>query len=124
MSDGGSDSKSKYKLPNIKRLHINSGKLKNNNIYNIMSDDEINLPFDKHVGYKNELDPILTEERPKIMKIIKRNKNVTNSINRMEKLNEKERMASLIAKTQSNEVKEENQNEQNELNVIILTYNN
>ena len=117
LSDGGSDSESKYKLPNIKRLHINSGKLKNNNIYNIMSDDEINLPFDKHVGYKNELDPILTEERPKIMKIIKRNKNVTNSsyLNRM---NEKERMASLIAKTQPNEVKEENQNEQNELNVI------
>ena len=44
MSDGGSDSEPMLKLPKLKRLHINSGKLKNNNA---ASDDENNIPFDK-----------------------------------------------------------------------------
>ena len=120
MSEGGSDSEPILKLPKLNRLHINSGKLK---INNAMSDEENNVPYDKN-GPNNDQDPILTEERPKIMKIFKRSKNVSNSsyLNRLDKIKDinkdKERMANLIAKTSPNKAKEENQTDQNEINII------
>ena len=122
MSEGGSDSEPILKLPKLNKLHINSGKLK---INNAMSDEENNVPYDKN-GLNNDQDPILTEERPKIMKIFKRSKNVSNSsyLNRLDKIKDinkdkdKERMANLIAKTSPNKAKEENQTDQNEINII------
>ena len=106
MSDGGSDSEPMLKLPKLKRLHINSGKLKNNNA---ASDDENNIPFDKQGTLNNnDLDPIPSEERPKIMKIYKRNKNVTQSsyLSRMDKIKDKESLANLIVKTLPSNPKE------------------
>ena len=117
ISDGGSDSEHMYKLPKLKRLHLNSGKLKKNNV---MSDDENNIPFDKQGQYKNELDPIFTEDRPKIMKIIKRNKKVANSsyLSRLDKVKDKDQMIDLIAKTLPNEPKEGEQIDKNENNAV------
>ena len=107
MSDGGSDSEPMLKLPKLKRLHINSGKLKNNNA---QSDDENNIPFDKQgsVNNNNDLNPIFDEERPKIMKIYKRNKNVAQSsyLNRLDKIKDKDTLANLIVKTLPNSPKE------------------
>ena len=107
MSDGGSDSEPMLKLPKLKRLHINSGKLKNNNA---QSDDENNIPFDKQgsVNNNNDLNPELDEERPKIMKIYKRNKNVAQSsyLNRLDKIKDKDTLANLIVKTLPNSPKE------------------
>ena len=106
MSDGGSDSEPMLKLPKLKRLHINSGKLKNNNA---ASDDENNIPYDKQGTLNNnDLDPIPSEERPKIMKIYKRNKNVTQSsyLSRMDKIKDKESLANLIVKTLPSNPKE------------------
>ena len=106
MSDGGSDSEPMLKLPKLKRLHINSGKLKNNNA---ASDDENNIPFDKQGTLNNnDLDPIPSEERPKIMKIYKRNKNVAHSryLSRMDKIKDKESLANLIVKTLPSNPKE------------------
>ena len=106
MSDGGSDSEPMLKLPKLKRLHINSGKLKNNNA---ASDDENNIPFDKQGTLNNnDLDPISSEERPKIMKIYKRNKNVAQSsyLSRMDKIKDKESLANLIVKTLPSNPKE------------------
>ena len=106
MSDGGSDSEPMLKLPKLKRLHINSGKLKNNNA---ASDDENNIPFDKQGTLNNnDLDPIPSEERPKIMKIYKRNKNVAQSsyLSRMDKIKDKESLANLIVKTLPSNPKE------------------
>ena len=121
MSDGGSDSEPMFKLPKLKRLHINSGKLKNNYNNNAVSDDENNVPYEKNGPY-NDLEPLLTEERPKIMKIVKRSKNVASSsyLNRLDKLKDKdmENPANLIVKTVPNNVKEGNQNGQNEMNII------
>jgi len=121
MSDGGSDSEPMFKLPKLKRLHINSGKLKNNYNNNAVSDDENNVPYEKNGPY-NDLEPLLTEERPKIMKIVKRSKNVASSsyLNRLDKLKDKDREnpANLIVKTVPNNVKEGNQNAQNEINII------
>ena len=121
MSDGGSDSEPMFKLPKLKRLHINSGKLKNNYNNNAVSDDENNVPYEKNGPY-NDLEPLLTEERPKIMKIVKRSKNVASSsyLNRLDKLKDKDREnpANLIVKTVPNNVKEGNQNGQNEINII------
>ena len=101
MSDGGSDSE--LKLPKLKRLHISSGKLKNN------SDDENNIPFDKQGGINNnDLDHIPSDERPKIMKIYKRNKNAAQSsyLNRIDKIKDKDSLANLIIKTLPNNSKE------------------
>ena len=121
MSDGGSDSEPMFKLPKLKRLHINSGKLKNNYNNNAVSDDENNVPYEKNGPY-NDLEPLLTEERPKIMKIVKRSKNVASSsyLNRLDKLKDKDREnpANLIVKTVPNNVKEGNQNGHNEMNII------
>lgn len=106
MSDGGSDSEPMLKLPKLKRLHINSGKLKNNNA---ASDDENNIPFDKQGTLNNnDLDPIPSEERPKIMKIYKRNKNVAQSsyLSRIDKIKDKESLANLIVKTLPSNPKE------------------
>ena len=106
MSDGGSDSEPMLKLPKLKRLHINSGKLKNNNA---SSDDENNIPYDKQGTLNNnDLDPIPSEERPKIMKIYKRNKNVAQSsyLSRMDKIKDKESLANLIVKTLPSNPKE------------------
>ena len=114
MSDGGSDSEPNVKLPKLKKHHINSGKLK---INNIMSDDENNIPYDKNDRYNNDLEPLLTEERPKIMKIFKKNKNIAQSsyLNRNDKVKDKENLVNLIIKTSPNN-KEGNQIVQNENN--------
>ena len=116
VSDGGSDSEPMIKLPKLKRHHINSGKLK---INNIMSDDENNIPFDKNDKYNNDLEPLLTEERPKIMKIIKKNKGVAQSsyLNRIDKNNDKENLANLIVKASPNNNKDGNQLASNANNV-------
>ena len=106
MSDGGSDSEPILKLPKLKRLHINSGKLKNNNA---ASDDENNIPYDKQGTLNNnDLEPIPSEERPKIMKIYKRNKNVAQSsyLSRIDKIKDKDPLANLIVKTLPNNPKE------------------
>ena len=114
MSDGGSDSEPILKLPKLKRLHINSGKLKNNNA---ASDDENNIPYDKQGTLNNnDLEPIPSEERPKIMKIYKRNKNVAQSsyLSRIDKIKDKDPLANLIVKTLPNNPKEGiGQNEMN-----------
>ena len=116
VSDGGSDSEPMIKLPKLKRHHINSGKLK---INNIMSDDENNIPFDKNDKYNNDLEPLLTEERPKIMKIIKKNKGVAQSsyLNRIDKNKDKENLANLIVKASPNNNKDGNQLASNVNNV-------
>ena len=122
MSDGGSDSEPMFKLPKLKRLHINSGKLKNNN--NVMSDDENNIPYEKNIPSHNEMEHILTEEKPKIMKIFKRNKNVNKSssgyINKLDKIKEKDKEndSNAITKTSPNNQKDGNQNGQNEINIV------
>ena len=103
MSDGGSDSEPMLKLPKLKRLHISSGKLKNN------SDDENNIPFDKQGTFNNnDLEHLSSEERPKIMKIYKRNKNAAQSsyLNRIDKIKDKDSLANLIIKTLPNNSKE------------------
>ena len=119
MSDGGSDSEPMLKLPKLKRLHINSSKLKNNYNNNAISDDENNVPYEKNRPY-NDLDPILTEERPKIMKIVKRSKNVVGSsyLNRLDKQKDKdkENPPNFIVKTVPNNAKEGNQIGSNEMN--------
>ena len=116
VSDGGSDSEPMIKLPKLKRHHINSGKLK---INNIMSDDENNIPFDKNDKYNNDLEPLLTEDRPKIMKIIKKNKGVAQSsyLNRIDKNKDKENLANLIVKASPNNNKDGNQLASNANNV-------
>ena len=116
VSDGGSDSEPNIKLPKLKKHHINSGKLK---INNIMSDDENNIPYDKNDKYNNDLEPLLTEERPKIMKIFKKNKNVAQSsyLNRNDKVKDKDYLANLIVKTSTNNNKEGNQIVPNDNNV-------
>ena len=116
VSDGASDSEPMIKLPKLKRHHINSGKLK---INNIMSDDENNIPFDKNDKYNNDLEPLLTEERPKIMKIIKKNKGVAQSsyLNRIDKNKDKENLANLIVKASPNNNKDGNQLASNANNV-------
>ena len=116
VSDGGSDSEPNIKLPKLKKHHINSGKLK---INNIMSDDENNIPYDKNDKYNNDLEPLLTEERPKIMKIFKKNKNVAQSsyLNRNDKVKDKDYLANLIIKTSTNNNKEGNQIVPNDNNV-------
>ena len=121
VSDGGSDSEPMFKLPKLKRHHINSGKIKTNN--NVMSDDENNVPYEKRKSYKNELDPIISEERPKIMKIIKRNKNVAQSTKlfKNDKITDKDNLAGLIIKTIPNSSKEGSQIAQTE---VINVQNN
>ena len=64
------------KLPKLKHKHINSGKIKNNNSLN--NEDDNNLPFDSNNPYL-ENEPISSEDRPKIMKIYKRNKQIVQS---------------------------------------------
>ena len=118
MSDGGSDSEQNLKLPKLKKLHINSGKLKkNNNI--IMSYDENNMPSNKNGPYNNEFASIIEGERPKIMKIFKRNKNVPQSshLNRLDINKDKNNYNNLNAKTIPNNVKEGNLNIQTDINV-------
>ena len=118
MSDGGSDSEQNLKLPKLKKLHINSGKLKkNNNI--IMSYDENNMPSNKNGPYNNEFDSIIEGERPKIMKIFKRNRNVPQSshLNRLDINKDKNNYNNLNAKTIPNNVKEGNLNIQTDINV-------
>ena len=121
MSDGGSDSEPNFKLPKLKRLHINSGKLKNNN-NNFMSDDENNVPFEKNIPTQNEMEHLPTEEKPKIMKIFKKNKNANNSgyLNRLDKIREKDKENNTNAATKilPNNQKEGNQNAQNENNIV------
>ena len=106
MSDGGSDSEPMLKLPKLKRLHISSGKIKNNNA---ASDDENNIPYDKHGTLNNnDLEPIPNEERPKIMKIYKRHKNVAQSgyLSRMDRIKDKDSLGNFIIKTLPNNLKE------------------
>ena len=62
------------KLPKLKRKHLNSGKIKNN----MLNNDEDNLPFDTNDPYI-DIDPISSGDRPKIMKIYKRSKQVIQS---------------------------------------------
>ena len=118
VSDGGSDSDAMSKLPTIKRLHINSGNVKHKNV---MSDDDINIPLDTNESHNNGLNPLLTEENPKIMKIFKKNKNMANSsyLNRLDKMKEKEKwnISSTINKTSINNHEETNQTCQNEIKI-------
>ena len=118
VSDGGSDSDAMSKLPTIKRLHINSGNVKHKNV---MTDDDINIPLDTNESHNNGLNPLLTEENPKIMKIFKKNKNMANSsyLNRLDKMKEKENwnISKTINKTSINNHEETNQTGQNEIKI-------
>ena len=64
------------KLPKLKNKHINLGKIKNNNSLN--NEDENNLTFDSNNPYFDS-EPISSEDRPKIIKIYKRNKQIDQS---------------------------------------------
>ena len=90
------------KLPKLKHKHINSGKIKNNNSLN--NEDDNNLPFDSNNPYL-ENEPISSEDRPKIMKIYKRNKQIVQSshLNRNIQMKNNENLPNLIVKTQPNE---------------------
>ena len=87
-----------------------------------MSDDENNVPFEKNIPTQNEMEHLPTEEKPKIMKIFKKNKNANSSgyLNRLDKIKEKdkENNANVISKIPPNNQKEGNQNTQNENNIV------
>ena len=128
-SRGGSDSEPMFKLPKLKRNHINSGKLKiNMGMLNYEEDkpNSNNVPFDKGRASNNEIEQIYSEDRPKIMKIFKRNKNVVQSVNlnKGDKINNKDNLSSLITKTipaiQNNPINYNNK----EGNQIVQTENN
>ena len=78
------------------------GKIKNNNSLN--NEDDNNLPFDSNNPYL-ENEPISSEDRPKIMKIYKRNKQIVQSshLNRNIQMKNNENLPNLIVKTQPNE---------------------
>ena len=128
-SRGGSDSEPMFKLPKLKRNHINSGKLKiNMGMLNYEEDkpNSNNVPFDKGRASNNDIEQIYSEDRPKIMKIFKRNKNVVQSVNlnKGDKINNKDNLSSLITKTipaiQNNPINYNNK----EGNQIVQTENN
>ena len=88
------------KLPKLKHKHLNSGKLNNEDDTN-----NNNLPFDTNNPYI-DIDPMISsEERPKIMKIYKRNKQIIQSsyLNRNLQMKNNENLPSLIVKTAPNE---------------------
>ena len=108
LNDAGSDSEANLKLPKLKKLHIGSGKLKMNNI---KSYDENDISLNRVKSYGNEFDSLVEDDKPKIMKIFKRNKNVATSSysHRLDKIKE-----NLITKTLPTHIKEENSNVQND----------
>ena len=65
------------KLPKLKNKHINLGNKKNNN-NSLNNEDENNLTFDSNNPYFDS-EPISSEDRPKIIKIYKRNKQIDQS---------------------------------------------
>ena len=85
------------KLPKLKHKHLNSGKIKNN-------DEDNNLPFDTNNPYV-DIDPISSGDRPKIMKIYKRSKQVIQSsyLNRNVQTRNGENLPNLVIKTSPNE---------------------
>ena len=103
----GSDSEQNFvvngsiKLPKLKHKHLNSGKLKMNNLNN---EEDNNPPFDTNNPYI-DIDPIVSEDRPKIMKIYKRNKQAVQSsyLNRNLQIRNNENLPNLIIKTSPNE---------------------
>jgi hypothetical protein len=88
------------KLPKLKHKHLNSGKIKNN----VNFEEDNNLPFDTNNPYI-DIDPITSEDRPKIMKIYKRNKQAVQSsyLNRNLQIRNNENLPNLIIKTSPNE---------------------
>ena len=89
------------KLPKLKHKHLNSGKIKTNNLN---TDDDNNMPFDKNNPYE-ESEPVISSDRPKIMKIYKRSKQSVQSsyLNRNIQMKNNENFPNLIAKTAPNE---------------------
>ena len=85
------------KLPKLKHKHLNSGKLKNEHIY----DEDNNLPFDTNNPYI-DIDPISSVDRPKIMKIYKRTKQSVQS-SYLNRNRNNDNLPSLIIKTAPNE---------------------
>ncbi len=88
------------KLPKLKHKHLHSGKRKNSNIN---TDEDNNIPFDKNNPYV-DIDPIVSADRPKIMKIYKRAKQVIQSsyLNRNIQM-KNEHLPNLIVTTSPNE---------------------
>ena len=87
------------KLPKLKHKHLNSSKLNNE------EDNNNNLLLDKNNPYI-DIDPMISsEERPKIMKIYKRNKQIVQSsyLNRNLNMKNNDNLPSLIVKTAPNE---------------------
>ena len=124
---GGSDSEPMFKLPKLKRHHINSGKLKINMGMLNSDDDNNNIPFEKYGPYNNEIEPILSDDRPKIMKIFKRNKNVAQSgyLNKIDKIKDnKDSLTNLITKTSPTIPNIPNIPVNKENNPVIQTENN
>ena len=89
------------KLPKLKHKHLNSGKLKINNYNN---EEDNNPPFDTNNPYI-DIDPIASADRPKIMKIYKRNKQAVQSsyLNSNLQIRNNENLPNLIIKTSPNE---------------------
>jgi len=89
------------KLPKLKHKHLNSGKIKTNNIN---TDDDNNIPFDKNNPYE-DIEPVISSDRPKIMKIYKRTKQSVQSsyLNRNIQMKNSENLPNLIVKTTPNE---------------------
>ena len=101
------------KLPKLKHKHLNSGKLVNNTNAN---DEDNNLPYDKNNPYE-DIEPIVSSDKPKIMKIYKRAKQAIQSsyLNRNIQTKNNENLPSLVINTTSNE--RENQTTKTENNV-------
>ena len=101
------------KLPKLKHKHLNSGKLVNNTNAN---DEDNNLPYDKNNPYE-DIEPIVSSDKPKIMKIYKRAKQAIQSsyLNRNLQMKNNENLPSLVINTTSNE--RENQTTKIENNV-------
>ena len=89
------------KLPKLKHKHLNSGKLVNNTNAN---DEDNNLPYDKNNPYE-DIEPIVSSDKPKIMKIYKRAKQAIQSsyLNRNIQTKNNENLPSLVINTTSNE---------------------
>ena len=97
------------RLPKLKHKHLNSGKLKNsNNINNEEDNNNINsnIIIDKNNPY-DDIDPALSSDRPKIMKIYKRtNKHTVQSSHqsRREQIKNTDNLPNLVVKTSPSEV--------------------
>ena len=90
------------KLPRLKHKHLNSGKLKKTNTLN--NEEDNNIPFDNNNPYI-DMDPISSADRPKIMKIYKRTKQIVQSsyLNRNVPSRNNDNLPNLIIKTSPNE---------------------